>query len=142
MPSISQFYVLQAIVYLIIRTYFSSKELGNNTYYTLLYNIKEQDQKGLTKDSIKYYQFKPLILYRFNTYITILQYNSLYTYSILLIGVINNKNAFNKAISTLSLLEFNEIIEEIQLKAFTLNAQSLASKVPYNKEFQSIYYYL
>lgn len=39
----------------------------------------------------------------------------------LLIGVVNNKNAFNKAISTLSLLEFNEIIEEIRLKAFTLD---------------------
>lgn len=142
MPSISQSHVLQAIVYLIIRTYFSSEELGDDAYYTLLYDIKEQDRKGLAKDSVKYYQFKPLILYRFNARITTLQYDSLYARSILLIGVVNNKNAFNKAISTLSLLEFNEIIEEIRLKAFTLDAQSSASEAPYDKEFQSIYRYL
>ena len=141
-PGIGWFHVLQAMVYLIIRTHFESEDASDGAHCTLLHDIKEWGRKGLSRDSAKYYQFEPLIQQGFNSRISALWYESLQARGKLEAAVVDEKKAFDAAIASLSQEEFQAITEEIRLKAFTLDAWSSASQAPHDKEFQSMCRYL
>ena len=136
------FHVLQAFLYLIVRTHFESPP-GARSKSTLLHDIGYWDRHGITRENAKYHLLEPLVMQGWTARVLAIWYDVLHSNDYFQGTREENKDrheTYSNAIKKLSIAQFLQYVEEVRQRGFTYNAWSGHQQA--DKEFVTMCRYL
>ncbi len=136
------FHVLQAFLYLIVRTHFESPP-GTHSKSTLLHDIGYWDRHGITRENAKYHLLEPLVMQGWTARVLAIWYDILHSNNCFqgIRGINKDRHeAYDAAIKQLSPTQFLQYVEEVRQRGFTYTSWTGHQQA--DKEFVTMCRYL
>jgi len=120
---IAWFHIIMNLGNTLLRTHWGPSEPLQEAHHCLKSDITTWNRSYNNKDSIKFHQLDPLLLQSFTSRVAALFYDAMRSRGcIISLDAVTARDDVGAAIERLTPSQFNELVEDVRVRAFTLSA--------------------